>query len=214
MNQPSIAILNYGLGNLFSVNQAFQKVGQPTEIVADANAIEKFDALVVPGVGAFGDAMCRLRSTGQAEAVEKYVKSGKPVLGICLGLQLMFSSSEEHGETDGFNFIKGKVKKFPLKNQRFDKISIPNIGWRTVEVQNNNPSARLFEGILNKSFYFVHSYVCDAQENEAVLCRSEYMGEIFVAGVSKNNLTGFQFHPEKSSWQGLKLYESWLKSWR
>lgn len=214
MAQPSIAILNYGLGNLFSVSQAFNKIGQKAEIISDPQALAKFDALVVPGVGAFGDAMERLNSSGQAEAVEQYVKQGKPLLGICLGLQLMFSSSEEHGSTNGFNFIKGQVRKFPSRNAQYSKINIPNIGWRTLQVQAKNPKALLFEGQEKKSFYFVHSYVCDTQDQEAILCRSEYMGENFVAGISKNNLTGFQFHPEKSSWQGLKLYESWLKSWR
>lgn len=214
MSQPSIAILNYGLGNLFSVSQAFLKVGQKADIVEDANAIAKYDALVIPGVGAFGDAMTRLTSSGQAAAVKDYVKQGKPVLGICLGLQLMFTTSAEHGSSNGFDFIKGAVRKFPSSNSQYSKIQIPNIGWRLLQVNPENLGVRLFEGLENKSYYFVHSYVCETEDRQAVLCQSEYMGEKFIAGIQKNNLTGFQFHPEKSSWQGLKLYEAWLKSWR
>jgi glutamine amidotransferase len=192
------------MGNLASVVNAFKKVGAKAEVVKDADKLKNYDKLLFPGVGAFGDAMEHLRENGMDEAIKDYVKSGKYVLGICLGMQLLFEESEEFGNHKGLGLIKGKVKRFSKDIEKDHKI--PHMGWNKMFFKKNSP---LFEGLKDPYLYFVHSYhvVCD---EEYVIGKTIY-GYEFVSAVNRDNLFGFQPHPEKSHSAGLKVIENFVR---
>ena len=193
-----IAIIDYGMGNLRSVQKGFEKVGFPAEIVTKAEQVVAADAVVLPGVGAFGDAMDNLRNAGMIEVINQVVDEGKPFLGICLGLQLMFEESEEWGIHKGLGLFPGRVKKFP------PGLKIPHMGWNQIEIQKEMP---ILKDIPDKSaFYFVHSYYVDAGVDVAVTL-TDY-GISFTSIAGRENLFGIQFHPEKSSTLGLKILEN------
>ncbi|WP_456488675.1 imidazole glycerol phosphate synthase subunit HisH [Caminibacter pacificus] len=198
-----IGIVNYNMGNLASVANAFKKIGAKAEIVSDSDKLKNYDKLIFPGVGAFGDAMEHLRETGLDEAMREYVKSGKYVLGVCLGMQLLFESSEEFGNHKGLGIIPGKVVRFDKKIEKTHKV--PHMGWNKMFFQKNTP---LFEGLENPYLYFVHSYhaLC---EDEYVIGKTLY-GYEFVSAVNKDNVFGFQPHPEKSHDAGLKVLQNFV----
>ncbi|MDD5548519.1 MAG: imidazole glycerol phosphate synthase subunit HisH [Sulfurovaceae bacterium] len=201
-----IGIVNYNMGNLASVSNAFTKLGIKTEIENDPKNIQNYDKLLLPGVGAFGDAMTHLKSNGMDEAIKDFAASGKPLLGICLGMQLLFESSEEFGSNDGLGLIDGEIVKFD--ETKFDhKLKIPHMGWNEIFTEKNSP---IFDG-LPKDFYlyFVHSYhvVCD---DKYTIGKTHY-GYKFVSAVQKNNIYGIQPHPEKSHDNGLKILENFAK---
>jgi len=198
-----IGIVDYNMGNLASVSNAFKKIGADAEIVKDSALLKHYDKLVFPGVGAFGDAMEHLRQTGLDEAMREFVKSGKYVIGVCLGMQLLFENSEEFGNHEGLGIIEGSVVKFDKK--RMDGYKIPHMGWNKMFVKENP----LFEGVKDPYLYFVHSYhvVCD---DKFVIGKTEY-GYEFVSAVNKDNVYGFQPHPEKSHDAGLKILENFVK---
>ena len=201
-----IGIVDYNMGNLASVINAFKKVGVDARLESDPSKLSKYDKLILPGVGAFGDAMEHLQSSGMDAAVIAYAKSGKPLLGICLGMQLLFESSEEFGSTKGLGLIPGKVLAFD--ESKFDHaLKVPHMGWNELFVQNDTT---LFEG-LTKDFYlyFVHSFhaVCD---DKYAIGKTHY-GYKFVSAVQNENIYGIQPHPEKSHENGLKIIENFAK---
>lgn len=197
-----IAIIDYGMGNLRSVEKGFLKAGFDAAVVHEPEAVAQARGVVLPGVGAFADAMQNLRAAGFLDAVQEVLRSGKPFLGICLGLQLLFETSEEWGETEGLGYFKGRVQRLP------EEVKVPHMGWNEAEFVRPTP---LFEGIPNRTrFYFVHSYYVAPEEREIVLAETEY-GVRFAAAVGKGKVFGIQFHPEKSSSWGLRLLANFGK---
>lgn len=197
-----IAVVDYGMGNLRSVQKAFEKVGYAAEIVETRRAIEKAAAVVLPGVGAFADAMAQLRSRGMDKALLDAIDAGKPFLGVCLGLQLLFEQSFEDGRHEGLGVLSGSVRLIS------GDVKIPHMGWNRLEAKK---SSHLLEGTPEDCyFYFVHSYVVEPAEPEIVLTTTEYAGG-FVSGVEKDNVTAFQFHPEKSGDCGLNILRNFGK---
>ena len=198
-----IGIVDYNMGNLASVKNAFDKIGVRAEIVKEADKIKNFDKLILPGVGAFGDAVSHLKETNLDEAIKDFVKSGKYLLGVCLGMQLLFEKSEEFGENRGLGFIEGEVVYFD-KN-RLDGHKVPHMGWNKLF----NTNSPLFNGLNNPYLYFVHSLhaVCD---DKYVIGKTIY-GYEFVSAVNKDNIFGFQPHPEKSHNEGLKILKNFVE---
>lgn len=193
------------MGNLASVINAFRKVGANARLESDPSKLSDYDKLILPGVGAFGDAMEHLKSNGMDNAIKAYVSTGKPLLGICLGMQLLFESSEEFGSTEGLGLIEGKVVAFD--ESKFDHhLKVPHMGWNEVFKQKDTP---LFNGLNNEFYlYFVHSFhaVCD----DKYAIGKTYYGYEFVSAVNKDNIYGIQPHPEKSHKNGLKIIENFL----
>ncbi len=201
-----IGIVDYNMGNLASVINAFEMVGADIAVESDPAKLKEYDKLILPGVGAFGDAMEHLKENGMDEAVRAYAKSGKPLLGICLGMQLLFESSEEFGSSQGLGLIEGKVVAFD--ESKFDhKLKVPHMGWNEMFKQNDTA---LFNGLDDEFYlYFVHSFhaVCD----DKYAIGKTYYGYEFVSAVNKDNIYGIQPHPEKSHENGLKIIENFVK---
>lgn len=194
------------MGNLASVINAFAKVGADATLESDPSKLSQYDKLILPGVGAYGDAMAHLKENGMDQAVIAFAKTGKPLLGICLGMQLLFESSEEFGAHKGLGLIPGKVVAFDEK--KFDhRLKVPHMGWNELFVQKHTP---LFDN-LKKDFYlyFVHSYhaVC---EDKYAIGKTHY-GYEFASAVQNDNIYGIQPHPEKSHENGLKIIENFAK---
>jgi len=199
-----IAVVDYGMGNLRSVSKALEHVGAKVKVSDRAQDLKEASGIVLPGVGAFKDAVRNLKSKGLWEAIVKEVERGKPLLGICLGLQLLFEKSYEFGENEGFGFIKGEVVKFELPKE----YKIPHMGWNQVY---RRKESSLLKGIKEGDFfYFVHSYHVKPKERETILTETDY-GIYFTSSVEKENVFGVQFHPEKSQRVGLKLLENFLR---
>jgi glutamine amidotransferase len=204
-----VVIIDYELGNLFSVNQALEKIGLQTLISKNPIDINDADAIILPGVGAFGDAMKNLNKLNLIQPIQNFIDSGKPFLGICLGLQLLFTKSEEFGSQNGLNIIKGVVKKFPSSNNDC-KIKVPQISWNKVFFSNQNLKAiSPMNNISDEEYYyFVHSFYI-VPEEDVTLTNTEYSGIIYSSSILKNNIFACQFHPEKSGPEGLKIYQNW-----
>lgn len=207
MIAPRVVVLDYGSGNVHSVAQALQVAGANVELTRDRDAVLAADGLVVPGVGAFTAVMQQLNAVKGGELIDRRLASGKPVIGICVGLQVMFEKGVEHGiETDGLAQWRGTV-------ELLDAPLVPHIGWNTVEPPKGS---RLFDGIADERFYFVHSYGVQKWQYDGlgpipspVPTWAEY-GSRFVAAVEHGPLTATQFHPEKSGQAGIKLLGNWL----
>jgi len=196
-----IAIIDYGMGNLASVQNAFLKVGYPTLITARPEDILAADKVVLPGVGAFGDAIHNLRQRGMDDTIRQVVERQTPLLGICLGMQLLFSQSEENGLHLGLDIIPGRVQRFDLPAD----FKVPQIGWNSIVI---NPASRLLAGIPSDSyFYFVHSYYVVPDDSAVVAARTDY-GIDFVSAIERGALMATQFHPEKSSRLGLRILKN------
>ncbi len=199
-----IAVVDYGMGNLRSVSKALEHVGAKVKVSDRAQDLKEASGIVLPGVGAFKDAVRNLKGKGLWEAIVKEVERGKPLLGICLGLQLLFEKSYEFGKNEGFGFIKGEVVKFELPKE----YKIPHMGWNQVY---RRKESSLLKGIKEGDFfYFVHSYYVKPKERETTLTETDY-GIYFTSSVEKENVFGVQFHPEKSQRVGLKLLENFLR---
>ncbi len=200
-----LAIIDYGVGNLFSLQCSLKKIGVEAVVTKDAEAIKNADRIILPGVGAFGDAADKLRATGLVDVIRSEAEKGKPFLGICLGMQLLFDKGFEYGEHDGLGFIKGNV--VPLEGKIPAELNIPHMGWNALSLDKNCP---LFKYIKDGDcVYFVHSYYatdCD----EAVVATAEY-GIPVTAAVGKGNIFGCQFHPEKSGETGLKILKAFCE---
>ena len=194
-----IAIVDYGMGNLRSVEKGFLKVGVDARIVSNPKAVDNARAVVLPGVGAFRDCMRNLKEKSLIESVLRSIQKGKPYLGICLGLQVLFTESEEFGIYKGLDILKGKVMRFRLT------LKVPHMGWNKVKILRRPP---LFEDIQDQAFfYFVHSFYVVPDDNDIVATTTEY-GITFASMVWKENIFATQFHPEKSQETGLKVLKN------
>jgi glutamine amidotransferase len=190
-----IAIVDYGLGNLGSALKAFRRVGAEAALVSDPAALRDADALVLPGDGAFGAAMHELRERGLDTLLRERVAAGVPLLGICVGMQVLFEAGEEHGTHHGLGLLPGRVRRLRTE------LPVPHMGWNTLEVAQPHPA--LADTPSGTHVYFVHSYVCEAAP-DVVVATTEH-GERFPAVVARDNVLGMQFHPEKSQEAGLRL---------
>jgi glutamine amidotransferase len=192
-----IAIIDYGMGNLRSVENGFQKIGADTEVTSDPKAIDNAHAVVLPGVGAFRDCMRNLEEMSLLEPVVRAIQKGKPYLGICLGLQILLAESEEFGRSEGLNIFPGKVVRFPENN-----LKVPHMGWNTIKILKRPP---IFDSIEDDSFfYFVHSFYVLPGDNDIIATTTDY-GVTFTSMVWKENIFATQFHPEKSQELGLRI---------
>ena len=202
-----IAVIDYGMGNLRSVQKALEHVGAKVVVTNDPNLIISADSVVLPGVGAFKDCMANLNQLKLVDPIRKFIDGGKPFLGICLGLQVLFEESEEYGPVAGLGILPGKVLKFTSASSETKggpPIKIPHIGWNNIEVKKKVP---LFDKLGTESyFYFVHSYYVVPEDQSMVATVTNY-GVEFVSGIQCRNIYAFQFHPEKSQTVGLSLLE-------
>ena len=202
-----IAVIDYGMGNLRSVQKALEFVGAKVIVTHDPDLILNANSVVLPGVGAFKDCMANLKKLKLVDPIRKFIDGGKPFLGICLGLQVLFEESEEYGPVAGLGILPGKVVKFPggsseTKNGR--PIKIPHMGWNQIQVKKNVP---LFRGVGDAPyFYFVHSYYVVPEDQNMIATVTNY-GVEFVSGIQHKNIYAFQFHPEKSQTLGLSILE-------
>jgi len=198
----NVAVVDYDAGNTLSVTRALEKVGASVDLTPDPERVAAADAVVLPGVGAFGDCMKKLRERGMDEACRKTYESGKPFLGVCVALQVFFERSEESPGAEGLGFFPGTVVRFSS-----DKLKVPHMGWNQLSLKKEHP---VLDGLDGEAFYFVHSYYPEPEEPSDVIGTSEY-GVEFCAAAGRENLAAVQFHPEKSSRAGLKLYENFLR---
>jgi len=198
-----ITIIDYGMGNLRSVQKAFELFCPKVEVTSSAKDIAAADKVVLPGVGAFSKAMEELQKKGLAGAIRDSIKIGKPFLGICLGIQLLFSESEEAGRVKGLGILKGKVKRF----KDTTGLKIPHMGWNRIAT-GKQQGARILDGVPDGSYmYFVHSYYVEPEDKDVVLCETGY-GDNFTSAIQKDNICAFQFHPEKSQKIGLNIIKN------
>ncbi len=201
-----ICVIDYGMGNLRSVAKALEKAGGEVQVSSDPSDLEKAGKIVLPGVGAFGDGAEELKKRGLFEPVRQNLQQGKPFLGICLGMQLLFDESEESPGVPGLGFFRGKVQRF-----RNPSVKIPHMGWN--EVKQNSPGIPAFQGLKNSDyFYFVHSYYPVPDEKHMVQGACEYGGEMFGAFMVQEKVWATQFHPEKSQDAGLRLLKNFVSS--
>jgi glutamine amidotransferase len=191
-----VGIIDYGMGNLRSVEKGLQKVGVDATVEVDPERLGDYDGLVLPGVGAFGDAMENLKSLGMDSAILDYIRTGRHLLGICLGMQLLLEYSEEHGRNVGLGVVPGGCLRLP------DSVKVPHMGWNVLNIKRDNS---LMEGLKeNDRFYFVHSFYCAPSDPSWVIGTTDY-GLEFACAIGKENVWGLQFHPEKSSLRGLEM---------
>jgi glutamine amidotransferase len=201
---PKIVIIDYGMGNLRSVQKGFEKIGVEAQITRSKREIDGAAGIVLPGVGAFKDCMENLERFGLVKPLLRSIEKGKPYLGICLGLQILFSESEEFGSHRGLDVIKGKVVRF----RPDPEYKVPHMGWNTVDVARQAP---VLQGIKSGDFfYFVHSYYVIPEEKEWIATVTDY-GDSFVSGIWRENLFAIQFHPEKSQRKGLRILENFAR---
>jgi glutamine amidotransferase len=197
----NVAVVDYDAGNTLSVTRALEKVGAKVDLTADPERVARADAVVLPGVGAFGDCMRKLAERGMDEACREAYAGGKSFLGVCVGLQVLFKGSEESPGAAGLGILPGQVVRFEA-----GELKVPHIGWNQLDAARPHP---VLEGLDGEAFYFVHSYYPDPAREDDLLGTAEY-GARFCAAAGRENLAAVQFHPEKSSRAGLRLYENFL----
>ena len=196
-----IAVIDYGVGNLFSLSSSLAYLGLENKVTRSARELDEASHIILPGVGAFGDAMEKLASTGLVPELERQAENGKPLLGICLGMQLLFESSEETPGVEGLKILPGKILRIPAA----PGLKIPHMGWNSIHI---TPGSRLFAGLPEGAYvYFVHSYYLKAGTEDIVAASTEY-GTHIHAAVESKNVCGCQFHPEKSSSVGLQILKN------
>ncbi len=199
----TITVIDYGIGNLRSVTKALEFLGCQVTLTSDPNEVMRANKLVLPGVGAFGAGMRNLTQLGLVDAIRDAVQRGTPLLGICLGLQLLFDGSEEMGRHEGLKLVRGKVVRFPETNN----IRIPHMGWNALKIRKSEP---LFKGVPDGAMvYFVHSYFPVPDDNSVIAATTEH-GVEFVSAIAIDNIFGTQFHPEKSSKVGLQILRNFV----
>jgi glutamine amidotransferase len=208
-NLKKVVIIDYQLGNLFSVKQACDTVGINAEISSNREDILNADALILPGVGAFIEAMNNLKKFGLDTAIQTKVNAGTPIFGICLGQQLLFTESEEFGAGKGLDLISGIIKRFP---ETFEerKVKVPHIAWNTIFKLNQIWDNTALSDLSNNDFmYFIHSYYVKPSDDTCILTQTNYDGIEFCSSILKNNIFATQFHPEKSADKGISIYKNW-----
>lgn len=204
-----IVIVDYGMGNLRSVQKGLQKVGAEARITQDADLVARADKIVVPGVGAFRDAIAALKERGLDEAIKNFITTGKPFLGICLGLQLLMEVSLEDGRHQGLGILPGRCVALPegMPGPEGRPLKVPHMGWNQLEVVRRSP---IFEGLADPiEVYFVHSFTVEPEDDQVVSTRTEY-GLKFTSSIWRDNVMATQFHPEKSQTVGLKMLENFV----
>ncbi len=209
---PQIAVVDYGAGNLRSVARALLRSGLEPEVTGDPAAVVRADGVVLPGVGAFADAVRSLREKGLDDAVREAIAAGRPYLGICLGLQVLFEEGDEHGVNPGLGILRGRVERFPAHDADGAPLRVPHIGWNTVRFSGRHPMVEKLP--TEDQFYFVHSYRAVPADAACIAGRVDYGGE-FAAAVATEKTFSVQFHPEKSQAAGRRLldaYAAWLAS--
>jgi len=214
---PPVAVVDYGLGNLFSIDRALQHVGSWAEVTSSAEVLKRSAALILPGVGAFGDGMQQLRLRGLIDPILEFVGSGRPALGICLGMQLLFSESEEFGQYDGLGLIPGKVARLQDLDPSGRRVKLPHIGWS--DIYRTRPKDSRHSAILDgvkdgDAMYFVHSYVPFPETDSVCVATASYGGHPYCVVAEQGNVTGVQFHPEKSGEVGLQLLRNFVEKIR
>jgi glutamine amidotransferase len=212
----NVVIIDYQLGNLFSVKQACEYLGHNAVISSNPEELKKADYAILPGVGAFADAMNNMQSLGLVNAIHSYVDEGKPLMGVCLGLQLLLTESEEFGNTKGLDIIPGMVKKFKSIGPDDQVYKVPQIQWNVIQQPaehkwQNTPLQCCKDGDF---MYFVHSFYAAPSDKQYVLSESEYAGLQYCSSVKKDNVFATQFHPEKSGLYGVNIYKEWFNLYR
>jgi len=211
--EKKIVIIDYGLGNIYSINQACQHFGYNPIVSSKEEDILSADSLILPGVGAFKVAIDQLNDKGLVDPILEFVKTGKPMMGVCLGMQLLFDESEEFGLHKGLGLIPGSIRKFPSEVNG-QKLRVPNIGWNKNFEEKTGVSwdeTPLKETKEDDFLYFIHSFYADPKLPESVLSTSDYQGFKYCSSVKHENVYGFQFHPEKSGEIGLSIFKNFLK---
>jgi|APSaa5957512493_1039668.scaffolds.fasta_scaffold26856_2 imidazole glycerol-phosphate synthase subunit HisH len=203
-----ITIVDYDRGNLFSLSQAMRSLGADFEVSGDPKNVRRAKKLLLPGVGAFGDGMARLREKGLVDAILDSAKHKTPILGICLGMQLFATTSEEFGAHEGLGFIPGVVRRLPESNDKSSRSSsrVPNIGWRKL---NPTPLGARIIG-PDQMTYFLHSYALEVEDSSQIMATIDFNGKNVIAAVRKENFFGYQFHPEKSGSVGISLIQHFI----
>ncbi len=202
---PRIAVVDFGAGNLRSVAKALERSGLIPDITADPAAVRRADGVVLPGVGAFADALKSLSTAGLDDAIRDRLATRRPYLGLCLGLQVLFDEGDEHGLTQGLGILPGRIERFPDKTPDGEQLRVPHIGWNTVKFSGDHPMlAKLPD---EDCFYFVHSYRAIPDRTSDVVGRADYGGE-FAAAVAREGMFAVQFHPEKSQSAGRRLLDA------
>lgn len=208
-----VIVIDFGLGNIFSVLQACEACGVTAKVSSDSDEIKNCDGIILPGVGAFHMAIENLKAQNLDQVIIEAVKSGKKIFGICLGLQLLFEKSYEFGEHRGLGLIEGEIVRFPEKNQSNERIKVPNIGWHEVKKAGIDWKTTALAEIPNpSSMYFVHSFYAKPREQKVILTTTNYCGQEYCSSIMQGNIFAVQFHPEKSAEKGLSIYRNWLKS--
>lgn len=210
---PQVALVDYGAGNLRSVAKALERSGMAVDVTSDPVALRRADAVVLPGVGAFADARASLAAKGLDDAVLGAIDAGRPYLGLCLGLQLLFEEADEHGRTPGLARLRGRVERFPERGPDGGRLIVPHIGWNEVRWRRADSDHPMLRALPERDhYYFVHSYRAVAADADAVVGWTEYGGD-FAAAVAKERIFAVQFHPEKSQAAGKRLldaFASWI----
>ena len=207
IKKNDVAILDYNMGNVFSISCALNFVGLNSVITDDAETIDKTKCIIIPGVGAYPEAMKRLKEKGLDKIIYNFYEKKKPIVGICLGMQLLFSESSEIKKTKGLGLLEGNVEKFRLNNK---KISF-NVGWSQIATDKFKKNTSCVTSLNKKKMYFIHSYYVNTEKNEIKTSTSKFFDKEFVSSVKKNNVQGFQFHPEKSGADGIEIYRNLKK---
>jgi glutamine amidotransferase len=213
----TVAIIDYGLGNLFSVSNACRAAGLRPVITSNPAEILAADAAIIPGVGAFGDAMTRLETLDLVSPLHDYADQGRPLIGICLGAQLMFQESEEFGSNRGLGFLEGVVRELPDQPELVPRPKVPHVGWEQIQPSDTESGDRewssgLLEGVKSgEYFYFVHSFVVVPNDSETTIAVTAYGDIEFTSAAGKANLLGVQFHPERSGPTGILMYRNLRK---
>jgi len=204
-----VIIVDYQLGNLFSVRQALLNIGLETEISSDPHVVAGGDALILPGVGAFGDAMNSLNKLDLVKPMRDVVDAGKPFMGICLGLQLLFTESEEFGSSKGLDLIPGTVRRFANVDRDGNTVRVPQIAWNSIHPARDWKGTPL-QGLAGDDYmYFVHSFFVQPEAKSVQLADTQYYNTTYTSAILENNIFACQFHPEKSAEKGLLIYKTW-----
>jgi glutamine amidotransferase len=215
---PRVVVVDYGIGNVFSVCQAVRHAGAEPVLTGDFREVTEADRLILPGVGAFGRAAGELRVRRLDEPIQAFKETGRPFLGICVGMQLMLDASTEMGDHRGLGFVDGVVNRVPEISADGSKLRVPHVGWSEVLVPADRDPGSWSESVLagiqpgRSAFYFVHSYAAEPTNANDVLAQVDYGGRRLVAAISKDNVTGVQFHPERSSVAGQRVLEWFIQS--
>ncbi len=200
-----VSIIDYKMGNLYSIDCALKYVGFKSIITDDLKVIKNSKCIILPGVGAFPEAMKRLKEKKLDQAIKDFNESKKKIVGICLGMQLLFDKSFENGTTNGLGFLKGKVKKFDVLDKANHRQNF-NVGWRKIKIKNNN-NLNCLPKKIDEHMYFIHSYHVIPEDSSIKTSTSEFFGKEFISSVKKDNIEAFQFHPEKSRKFGINIYD-------